>query len=404
MILLESFSNYFRKTKADDACASERHLLPTLYDANTIDQLPWPQNDDGEYAKKFLTPLVKNGIHTYIENIHADIKVIHLNHLILPILAINDDYNVSHVCSPYAHYITFSLESLHLMGENRFLKGITKLYLKLLGKILRFGKVNKIVYVNNWLFSADLYPAELDEEAVSAITACIKKHYPGHSIAFRSINAVTTQKPYISLPKNGFDLIPSRQIFVTDSKKEGVFQTRIFKSDLKLMKDKNYEVVDNQALSSEEIPRVLELYKKLYLDKYSTLHPQVNLKFMQLAVDQQLLQIKALKKDGRLDGVAGYVSRNGVMYSPFFGYDTSLPQETGLYRILSTVLSLEAQKNQYVFNQSAGASFYKKVRRAEPTIEYLAVYHKHLPYLQQTPWLLLKWIMNSVGVKFMEKY
>ena len=374
-----------------------------LYDASTIDSLIWPETADGDYAKRFLPSLVKNGIDHYIDNIKADIKVIKFDNLVMPIIIVDNKYDISHVCSPYAHYISFALEYLHLM-ENSFVRGLTKVYLKLLGKILRLGKVNKIVYVNNWLFAVDLYPAEMTPEAVGAITSFLQNQYSDHTIAFRSINSATSPESYRALKRNAFDLIASRQIYVTDAKNESLFQTRIFKSDMKLMKEKDYEILNNDQLSTEEVPRVLELYKKLYIDKYSELHPQVNIHYMQLIFDQQLMHIKALKKNGTIEGAAGIIYRNGVMYTPFFGYETNLPQEAGLYRILSTVLSLEAKQRGLLFNQSAGASFYKKIRKAEPSTEYLAVYHKHLPYLRRLPWKLLKGIMNTIAIHFMKKY
>lgn len=57
-----------------------------------------------------------------------------------------------------------------------------------------------------------------------------------------------------------------------------------------------------------------------------------------------------------------------------------------------------------LLNQSAGASSYKKLRRAEEKIEYLAVYHRHLPFLRRLCWNTLAFAMNKLGVPLMRRY
>ena len=171
----------------------------------------------------------------------------------------------------------------------------------------------------------------------------------------------------------------SRQIFVTDTKNEHVFQTRIFKSDLKLLRESTYEIVDRSEISPLDLPRILALYKKLYIEKYSHLNPQLNSNYMSLLFDEQLLQLKVLKKDGAIDGVFGYFSRGGIMTAPLFGYEETDSEQKTLYRLLSTLLLLEAKEKKLVLHQNAGASFYKKLRRAEPCMEFLAVYTDTFP-------------------------
>ena len=47
-----------------------------LYDAHNVDSCHWPQNVDGQYAQKFLTPLIKRGASTYIENVRTDLRAL----------------------------------------------------------------------------------------------------------------------------------------------------------------------------------------------------------------------------------------------------------------------------------------------------------------------------------------
>ncbi len=373
-----------------------------LYDSKNIDTLIWPDSEDGDYAKRFLIPLIKNGVHYYIDNLHTEMKVLKMNGFILPITINHAEYDNSHVCSPYSHYISYAIQSLEVI-KNSIMRFITKGFLLGLAKILRWGKINRVILVNNWPFSTNLYP-KLSENAILAITAYLQKQFPTHAIMFRSIDTYANKDHYYLFKKNDFMLIASRQVYFTDTTNNRAFETRPFKRDLRLLESSNYEVLDNDQLSPDDFSRILQLYQVLYIDKYSDLNPKLNSHFIKLAVENRILHFKALKKNGLIDGVVGYFHCNGIMTSPFYGYDTSKPQDLGLYRLISTILMLEARKNQMLLHQSAGASFYKKSRGAEGALEYAAVYHKHLSYLRRITWSLLKFIFNSIGISYMKKY
>ncbi|MBS4168433.1 hypothetical protein [Parachlamydia sp. AcF125] len=374
-----------------------------IFNAKTLDQLIWPATPDGEYARKFLSPLVKNGVTPYIDNVDAEMQLLKVNDHILPLVIAKDTYSGSYVCSPYGHYISYASQSLHLI-EGKWVQSFAKNALSGFGKILKAGKINQVVYVNNWLFSTDLYPTEFTPEEIDLISHTLKNLFPSHAIAFRSINSYTNALSLKALKDNDFDMIVSRQVFLTDTKNEQVFKTRIFKSDLKLLRESEYEILNENQLADEEYERVLYLYSQLYIDKYSDLNPKLNLHFLKHLIKENLMHFRVLKKEGKIDGVVGYYMRNGLMTSPFFGYDAQLPTSTGLYRLLSTILTLEAKEKGLILHQSSGASFYKKVRRAESYLEYMAIYAQHLPYMRKLPWFLLKHTMNSIAIPFMEKY
>lgn len=373
------------------------------YDESNIDEFIWPNDDESQYAKSFLLPFIKKGTAHYIENIDAKICLLSVESYILPLTIIDEKYENSYVCSPYGHYISYALESKNLFQQD-LLKRITSGFVGKLGKILRSCKVNKIIYVNNWLFPTDLYSKELKDEHVPSITQFLKNHYPDYAIAFRSINEVTGGSLKNALKKQSYKFIASRQIFLTDPKKEEIFKTRIFKSDLKLLRESSYEIAEMSSLNAEDLPRILALYRKLYIDKYSGLNPILNDNYIKLMFKEGLLQFKVVKKNGHIEGVFGYFSRGGVMTAPFFGYEEESPEHKNLYRILSTLITLEAKQKGLLLHQSGGASFYKKLRRAESHMEYLAVHCGHLSFKRRIPWNILKWIMNHFAAPFMKKY
>jgi len=376
---------------------------PLLYDATNIDNIAWPNTEAASFARKYLIPFIKNGTKHYISNIDAEMRLMHIGQHVVPIVIVNNNYENAYVCSPYAHYISLALDSLHLI-KSKILRKVVQSSLKGLGHLLRKVRINQIVYVNHWLLSTDLYPEGITIEQTDAITKFLKLQFPEHAIAFRSINNKTNESLKNNLEKCGYNLIASRQVYITNPKNQALFQTRIVKSDLKLWNERDYQVCEHQQLTNKDIERILTLYNTVTLEHHSHLNPQLNENFVKLMMEQRILNLKALKKDNVIDGVVGYFHHDNVFMCPFFGYDKSHQDTNRLYRLLSTMLLLEAAKDKTYFHQGAGASFYKKIRRAVNHQEYLGVYCSHLSAPRRFVWRSLKAMMNTVGVIFMKKY
>lgn len=364
-----------------------------LYDSHNIDTLPWPDTPDGQYAKNFISPLVKEGVNHFFANIDTIMMAVTIDDHVLPMTINESQYTNSYVCSPYGLYFGFANDHIQNL-QNRHLRRLAQGGMQLLEPILHRGKINQVVIVNNWLFSTNLYPS-LSTQQVQALTEFLQKAFPQHTLLFRSIPSEQHRPSF--LPQE-YEMIPCRPIYVLDGRKEDSFRSRMFKSDMRILEKTDYSIVGNEGIQKEEIPRILELYRTLYIDKFSKRSPHITERFIEMALKNQLLSVKALKKEGRIDAVVGFFQRNGWMTSPLFGYDMSLSKDLGLYRIISTLVCLEAKKEKALLNQSFGAMAYKKLRRAELNIEFTAVFVKHLPWYRRLPWKLLKWLMNRVGL------
>lgn len=379
------------------------HSNIQLFNSDNIDTLNWPNNEDGRYAEKFLVPLVKKGISHFIDNIHADIFVLKFDQNIFPIVVSHENYSNSWVCSPYAHYVSYGKEASGLVKNPLFAKFVKNL-MEGFGRISQLNKMNSIVYVNNWMFSTDLYPGNIRQDHIHHMVEFLTQSFPGHTLVWRSLNQITNPILMESLENKGFHLIASRYVFITDTKNQSIFKTRILKSDLKLWKEHAHKIFDEEALSLEDCAQLMKLYHKLYVIQHSQLQPQFNHEYFKMLFKNKLLRFKVFKEEGIIKGVAGYYNRNQVMMCPIFGYEKNNQESNLVYRLLNTALLLEAQKEGFLFNQSAGASFFKSIRRAEGCLEYNAFYTKHLPVHRKLFWSALKFLMNRVGAKFMEKY
>src|ERR1700722_17664635 len=119
-----------------------------LYNAHSIEQLSWPDTAEGRYAQRFLEPLIKNGIASYIDNIQADLFALKVDAFVFPLLVPQACDSNSYVCSPYRHYITYGEDYAYLIPH----APLRYLFKKLLALFGVFGKrLDKVLYVNHWL-------------------------------------------------------------------------------------------------------------------------------------------------------------------------------------------------------------------------------------------------------------
>lgn len=376
-----------------------------FYDAETIDELPWPETEDGRYAKAFLYPLIKQQPAHYIHNVQTTFMAMTIDHLVLPISINEAEYENSYICSPYTHYVSYAKQELVLLRNPLLEKGLAYV-LSGLGGLLKASKINKTVHVNNWLVSTNLYP-EIKPDQLKELFSFVKDRFPDHTIIYRSLNETNHQELMEAFRSLQFKMVASRQIYLVHPAKRHSLNAKarwLLKRDYGLLEQHGYEVLEGKQLTDEDIPRLLELYNALYLQKYSMYNPQFNERFFALALKKEILQLHAIRKNGRIDAVLGYFCRNGVMTTPIFGYDLSVPQEIGLYRMLSALLYRIALENGHFLNESSGAAQFKRNRGATSEIEYSAVYDAHLPFYRRFCWSFLEAIINRIGIPLLQKY
>lgn len=372
-----------------------------LYDKTNIDKLSRPSDFDGQYAYDYCVPMIQNGVQKYIKNVKTKLYLLKLDDILLPININDAEYENSYVSSLYTHYVSYTITELKEL-KNIFLERIFKFLLSAIGIFLKIGKINKVVYVNNWFLSTNLY-LNLTEEQLSEITTFLKYKFPQHAIVFRSINSDTNPTIFSNLKNLKYHFIGSRQVYLfgkghlkqlKDKEKNKVFK------DFRLIEKSDYKI--NEVIN-KDCSRIVDLYNQLYLDKYSYLNPQFSETFIQLTSDKKLIHYFSLQKDEKSDGVLGYFYRDGIITTPVVGYEMSIPQEIGLYRMITAKIIQEGDKNNALINMSSGASLFKIYRGSIPAIEYTAVYHKHLPFYRKFVFFLLKNLINKIAIPIMKK-
>ncbi|MEV0581591.1 hypothetical protein [Nonomuraea sp. NPDC050310] len=347
--------------------------------------VPWPDTPDGAFARAYLEPLLAGPVEAFVHNVWTEVAVLIVDgRTVLPITVNDDERGNAWVCSPYTHYVTYAKEELYLL-DSRATRAVLGVALDALGLLARFSRLDRVVTVNNWLLSTNLYPA-LEPGQIAAVVAFLRERFPSHAIVFPSVN-----EPFA---EGGLLHVPGRQVYLIDPGRKAGRSRKRWRYDLRLIERHGYEVIE-----PDDPKRVVELYNLLYLDKYSRNNPQFTERF----VGELPFTLRGLAKDGRLDAVLGYYERDGVITTPIFGYDTALPRELGLYRMLSALLYQIAVEHGWQVNDSAGAGEFKRLRGAEPCIEYRAVGLDHLPWRRRVAWVGLEQVLRRVAVPMMRE-
>jgi hypothetical protein len=351
----------------------------------------------------YALPLIREGSSAYVRNVETDVQLLQAGGHLLPITVNHAEYDNSYVCSPYSTYVRYAQEELYLL-KSRLLRKTLGAVLGGIGPLLKKAKIDQNVHLNNWLLSTNLYEP-IEPEVLRELTRRLTGEFPGHALIFRSLNPVTNGEMMEALRRLGYILVPSRQVYFFDGRSPDYLRKKNNIWDRKLLEKAPYDLVEHDGIQPEDYPRIRELYDLLYIEKYSPINPQFTTAYIENAHRQRLIHMRGLRDgEGVLQGVVGCFIRGGVMTVPIVGYNTALPQRTGLYRMLMSMVLQEAAERSMLLHLSSGAAHFKRLRGGKPAIEYSAVYLRHLPAGRRVVWELLSFLLNRVGVPIMRRY
>jgi hypothetical protein len=356
-----------------------------IYDRHTIHQLEWPETAEGVLAKHHLLPLVLDGTETFIQNAKTHLYILKLDQVVIPFTVNEEEYDNCYLLSSY--YVAASLKEKSDAAKP-WRSWVDKLWIPSFSKLLKLIKINKVIIINNWLLTTNPYP-ELTSSQIHTIVTGLKKLFPQHYMMFRSINNYQSETMYHALVQEQFRMIPCRHVYLYDPKLSSSLPNSVLrkqKKDINRISNRDYQVETLKSISSEDIRRLLELYRYVYVNKYTQYSPLYTDKFLLTALNSQTIRLKVLKKEGIIYGVVGFLEKNGYLLVPFFGYDTTVPQEEGLYRMLSGVIMQEIEARKLISHQGSGAGQFKKWRGFFEQLEYVGIYDQHLPLYRRLFW------------------
>ncbi|WP_235918239.1 GNAT family N-acetyltransferase [Paenibacillus lutrae] len=362
-----------------------------------------PEPSPDGMVEAYTLPLIQDGVAAYMANVRTQVQLVQVGPHLIPMTYNDKEYLNSYVCSPYSTYVSYAYEELVLF-RSRALRAVLAGVIGTIAPLLKAGRINRNIHLNNWLLSTNLYE-EMDREDLRLATGRLVTEYPGHAIVFRSLNERTNSGLMEILKSLGYRFVPSRQVYFFDGRNPQYLEKQNNRWDATLLKKSGYTVLEHEDLTESDYKRIVDLYEQLYIQKYSALNPQFTEAYISNCHRNGLMYMQGLKDaDGVLQGVVGCFIRGDVMTVPLVGYDTSLPQKLGLYRMLMSLVLNRAAQQRQLLHLSSGAAHFKRLRGGEPFIEYSAVYIRHLPAGRRMMWSVLGGILNRIGVPVMRKY
>lgn len=372
-----------------------------IHDPSTVMEVVWPDTCDGRFARQYLAPLVRAGTGKYFSDV-ADLRIVALDDLAIPIAISDGRADNSVNCSILARYISIPLRAIPRMSWHPALALCARAVLSALGALLRAGAIDKCVYVGNGLIMRGMEPI-LTVSQIARLTEHLRAAFPEHALVFGALNPVTHHVLLNNLADSGYSFLFAghTRIWVPHHA-AGARREYKQRQDARLLEGSGYEVVDGAGMV-HLAPRLAALYKALNRDKYST-NPVVTEDFFALALREGFIEFRLLRKDDRIDGFFGYAVQNDVLCPPLFGYDLSIPQPVGLYRILYALMLQEAIHRGVVLETGAGADDFKSHRGDMPVARYGAFFVEHLPLHRRAAWRLLQAHANGLFAASTRKY
>ncbi|MCF7853053.1 MAG: GNAT family N-acetyltransferase [Simkaniaceae bacterium] len=368
-----------------------------LYDAGNLSDLNELLTRERSLIRHYVAGLIREGAESYVANVKTKVIFLRVDDYLLPLTINESEYENSYVASAYA-VIPYAEEEMERHGKP-WLKWWLKPLFFLLKRWLKWAKINRMVIVNNALFSTNLYES-LTAEQIGAITVFLRERFPAYTITFRSLNERINPFLTNELKKQRYRVITSRSVYFFDPEQFSRMPSKnrwIYKRDLALLEQEGIEVIPHEAFEPTDIPRIKELYDALYLEKYSLFNPQFTARFFEEALAHRTLTFTGIRYKERLVAVIAFFTCQDVMTTPIVGYDLTLPPALGLYRMVTALVIGHALKTGLLFHMSSGVGHFKRQRGAFQVIESTAVDIDHLSLFRRLPWLAFAALFNTLG-------
>jgi hypothetical protein len=356
-----------------------------------------------ERVRALVEMFTNTPVPTLIRNLETKMQEVDAAGLSWPV-TINDGPETCYICCPTTAYIDYALEETRHFVRNPILKTLLTGLIRACQPLVRASGLDRQAQINNWLFSTNPVPVLDERQAIELRDTCLTV-FPKRALVMRSLNDLADRQTLNALRAAGFALLPARQVYVWEPK-HGSREKINARRDAKLLRATHLLHVTGDQFDDMDFDRAAELYGMLYLDKYTPLNPHYTGDYIRKMHRAGLLQIEGFRDPDTTELVAatGYFQNGRTLTQPLVGYDTALPVELGLYRLLMASSQAYARVNGLFFNMSAGAAEFKRLRGARPAIEYTAVYVKHMPQAQRLSVAIMSMVLNRIGVPILKRF
>ena len=309
-----------------------------LIDSESIDSINWPDELDKSLVKSYFASIMKKGTEHFVANIKTTPYILRIGSKFLPITVNDTEYANSYVTSIYS-YIPYLEEEIIRLNKAWFYL-CSKPILNLLSFWFKKIHINRIVTINNLLFSTNIY-IDLTLDEITKIHTFLLQKFPTHFLLFRSLNNKTEAPITLALKTLSYDFLTTRSVYFFDPKEYNTMEAKSrwqINKDASLFKNPDISIIEHENFQKSDIPKIKALYDMLYIEKYSYLNPQFTEAFFEHALETKAFHLRGISLKKELVGVIGFFLEKKILVTPIVGYDTSKPIDLGLYRMLTALV------------------------------------------------------------------
>lgn len=353
-------------------------------------------------SRAFLDIFKDSSPKEWIHNCDVELHELSCGEHLFPVTYNRHYYTNSYTVSFYSANISYAKDELYLIG-NPLIEWLGKSLLSGAGGIFKHFECDNMAIINNWGFSTNFHP-NLSRDEVGSLTRDAVIKFPSSYIAFRSLNTLTDSDLITELSQEGWSLLPARSVYMFDTSDEAIFKHNHTKKDQKLLAQTSLKLIDPSQWAEDDFLRIKELFDKLFIEKHSRLNPDFSAEFLLRLHQEGIMEFYGFKEGDVIVAFIGFFTAQGIISTPMLGYDTALPQEMGLYRLLMALLLKTAKERSLMLNLSSGAGSFKRSRGGKAMLEYTAIYSEHLPISKQMFVKNLSKLLNRYLPEAFEKY
>ena len=345
-------------------------------------------------ANALWSPLVENGAAWCAPNVHADALWLDVDGEPWPVAITRVRPRNCYVVSATGQDLDYALDETRRLPPS-VARTVAASTLRAIGPLLR--RLDPIVVLDALPVTTVLHKPRPMREWQRALEVA-RKRFRAMPIVIRSLDAVQSPELLSNAPRLRLTLLPSRLVFHQDPRAPAFWSIRNVRHDCRLAAE---APMVSRALTPADATDIAALYWQLYGEKHSTLNPRFTPQWLALGMSAGVLSGEGLIHDGRL--VAAFLSYSveDVMTNPVFGYDTTLPQQLGLYRRLSLLTMHGARHRAQRIHASSGAPGFKASRGGVATMEYHAVDLKSVRGVQYTAWHTTLRLATALGPRLL---